>query len=233
VRETAFLKLMGGEGHGLDVPQSWESGNEYEYSLPGSTVVTTYTRRYFDKGDDRYYVWVDYDLDHRIFMNMLHWHTEILVGGLVDAQKELLQTSMKAAQNYTNVIMVVGYAALFTLWTQTKPELTEGTSFWAAIFMCISVMAFIAWEILGMVMRSMVHIRMAHVVADVNEYTRRLRTATADQQAFALKMFKPWVAIVSIAGGCGLIAFGIMLVALMHGAWVAFIASSMRAAGVS
>lgn len=230
MREIVYLKLLDGVGHGMDVPQSWQSGEEYEYSLPGDTKVSTYTRRKYYKGDDVYYVWVDYDLPDKAFWTMMFWHTEVLLGGLVEAQKELLDTSMKAAQSYTNVIMVVGYAALFTLWTQTKSDVTAGTSFWAAIFMCISVMAFVAWEIVGMVMRSMVHIRMAHVVADVNEYAQRVRVAIAQQQDFARRMFKPWVALVSIAGSCGLIAFGIMLVAMMHGAWLQFLATSIQAA---
>lgn len=230
VREISYLKLMGGVGHAMDVPQSWQSGNEYEYSLPGDTSVTTYTRRKFYKGDDVYYVWVNYDIDHEIFVSMMHWHTEVLLGGLVDAQKELLDVSMRAASNYTNVIMVVGYAAIFTLWTQTKEQLTVGTSFWVAIFLCASVLAFIAWEVFGMVMRSVVNIRMARVVADVSEYTQRLREAVAKQQEFGRKMYKPWVVTVSVAAGCGLAAFLIMLVAMMHGAWVQFLASSMQAA---
>lgn len=229
MRETVYLKMMGGVGHGMDVAQTWHSGEEYEFSVPGNPKVSTYTRRKYYKGDDVYYVWVDYDLPDALFFDIMFWHTEMFLGSQVEAQKQILDTSMKAARDYTNVIMVVGYAALFTLWTQTRSDVTPATSFWAAIFMCVSVMGFIAWEVFGMVVRSMVNIRMARVVAEIDEYAARIRESTQQQQEFNRRMFKPWVALISVTGACGLIAFLIMLVALMHGAWLQFLASSIEA----
>jgi hypothetical protein len=229
MQEIVYLKLMGGIGHTHDVPKTWESGNEYDYSLPGDPAYSTYTRRRFYRGDDVYYVWVNYDLEHEAFVAMMHWHTEMMLGGQIEAQKQILDTAMKAASNYTNVIMVVGYAAIFTLWSQSKDELTAATSFWVAIFLCLSVMAFIAWEVLGMVMRSMSLIKIARAVSDVNLYAERMRESTALQQEFTRRMFKPWVVVVTVAAGCGLLAFVIMLLAMMHGAWVEFLRASIPA----
>lgn len=67
---------------------------------------------------DRFNVWVAVDIPEPDFQAIMQWHRETYRGDLVSAQKSLLHESISAATNYSNVIMVVGYAGMFTLWTQ-------------------------------------------------------------------------------------------------------------------
>jgi hypothetical protein len=148
----------------------------------------------------------------------MFWHRETYRGDIVAAQKELLRESISFAMNYTNVIMVVGYAALLALFTQGKGIFTPMTYFAAIICTSISVMFFIAWEIFGMVIRSKVNIKMANAVKDEFAFVEKVR-AHQDTMASMMRFFQPaWIVTVAIAVGFGFVAFFIMLSAYVHAA---------------
>ncbi len=143
------------------------------------------------------------------------------MGDLVAAHKEILRESVSSAMSYTNVILVVGYAALVALLSQGKDVFTPLTYFSAIIFTAISVVAFILWEIFGMVVRSMININLAKAVRDEFTYIEKVR-AHQEQVATLMRYFQPaWVTVVGIAAGFGIAAFIIMLSGYVHAAWLA------------
>jgi hypothetical protein len=100
-------------------------------------------------------------------------------------------------------------------------QLTRLTSFAAALSLSISVLAFVGWEIAGMIIRSKVNIALARAVNSPTEFEWRVREHR-EKMASLMRYFQPtWAVVISVAAGGALIAFGIMVSALLHGAWVA------------
>lgn len=225
--EIYVPKLLDGVGNGLSVPSRWVDG-EQDYQLAGTEHKSTYTLRSYFERDDVYYVWAEKGLGQQAFFTAMFWHRELYRGSLVDAQKDLLHEAMAAAQSYTNVIMVVGYAALFTLWAQTKGNFTMATTLVAGIFLALSVLCFVGWEIFGMIVRSKANIAIGRAVNNPPEFEARMNNFKADQQVFMRRFYPIWIAVIGSAVGTALMGFVIMLCALMHGAWLAFLADSIR-----
>lgn len=221
--DFTLSKLMGGIANGKDVPGDWELISEWVE--PGTGAKSIYEKRHFYHGGDRFNVWVAVDVPEPDFLAIMHWHREMYRGDLVAAQKEVLRESMAAAASYANVIMVVGYAALFTLWVQMSGDgpgkFTPLTSFVVAIFLSLSVLAFVGWELFGMIVRSKVNIALARAVNDPSEFEENMREHR-ERMASLMRRFQPaWAAAISIAAGSALAAFAVMLSALLHGAWLA------------
>lgn len=231
--ELRLLKLLDGVGNGLDVPKHWQGGQSYEYRLPDSDEVTKYHERQYFHGLDTYYVWVREEVPQKAFFAIMWWHFEMQRGSQVAAQKELLHSSMTTSMQYTNVVMAVGFAAMFTLWAQTKGVLTPATTLWAGILLALSVLLFVVWEISQMVIRSMLNIRIARAVGDIDLFAERMRAVGELQQAVTRRYYLPWVATLAITIAMALAAFVIMLSGMLHGAWLEFLAASLKqAAGI-
>ncbi len=221
--DHTLSKLMGGIANGKDVPGDWESISEWVE--PGTGAKSVYEKRHFYQGSDRFNVWVAAGVLESDFLAIMHWHREMYRGDLVNAQKDLLRESMAAAASYTNVIMVVGYAALFALWAQMSGngsgKFTHLTSFASAIFLALSVSAFVGWEVFGMIFRSKINISLARAVNNPSEFESHMRDHK-EKMASLMRYLQPaWAVVICLAAGTALIAFGIMLSALLHGAWLA------------
>jgi hypothetical protein len=66
--------------------------------------------------------------------------------GVVEIQSQLFD---KAA-TYSNLIMVAGYAGVFTIWGNIKTQLTPATNLWIALLLGFSLCAFICYQIFKM-----------------------------------------------------------------------------------
>lgn len=225
--EYRMLKLLGGVGNGLDVPPHWETGQRRKFTVPGTENSSDYESRQYFRHDDVYYTWVAVDITPEQFWGVVFWHFEMERGALVDAQKDLLHTAMTSATHYTNVIMVVGYAALFTLWTQSTENFTVATTLWSGIFLAVSVLFFVGWEVAQMVMRSLFNIRIGRAVSDIDLFRERMRAVNQWQQSFVRRFYPAWTAVIAVAVTMALAAFVMMLSALIHGAWIDFLRESV------
>jgi len=137
---------------------------------------------------------------------------------------------MTAAKEYTNVIMLAGYAALFALLTQVS-ELTPATKLSAAFFLTISVGIFVALEVLGIAMRQRAVFAMAKAIGDPDSLELQLmtfseRTGELARKIVPVQFVAMWGAVLS-----GLAAFAILISGLMHGLWIQFLSYSLKAAG--
>lgn len=215
--DYTLIKLLGGVANGKDVPGDWESISVW--AEPGTERRSLYDKRHFFHGNDRYTVWVDTEVPEPAFLDVMFWHREMYRGDIVAIQKDVLRESISTATNYTNIIMVVGYAALAGLLTNGKDVFTPLTFFLATIFLALSVLIFVAWEIYGMTVRSRSGIAMAQAVNDAATFEERIR---AHQEAMAKTMrnlLPLWATNIALAAGFGLASFLTMLSAYVHAAW--------------
>ncbi len=217
--DYTLTRLLGGIANGKDVPGDWELISEWDE--PGTERKSIYEKRHFYHGGDRFTVWVAVEVPEPDFQAIMQWHREMYRGDLVAVQKDVLKESISAATNYTNVIMVVGYAALAALLSNGKGLFTPLTFFTATIFLALSVCAFVVWEIYGMVIRSKSGIALAQAVNDSATFEERIRAHQEDMATTMRRLLPLWVTNVAVAAGCGLVSFAIMLSAYIHAAWQA------------
>lgn len=215
--DYTLTKLLGGIANGNDVPGDWDLISEW--IEPGTGRKSIYDKRHFFQGSDRYTVWVAADVPETDFQAVMYWHREMYRGDIVAVQKDILKESISGAMNYTNLIMVVGYAALAALLSNGKGLFTPVTFFSATIFLAFSAFAFIAWEIYGMVVRSKSGIALASAVNDSETFEAKAK-AHQDHMAATMRRLLPlWVTNIALAAGCGLVSFAIMISAYIHAAW--------------
>jgi hypothetical protein len=72
-------------------------------------------------------------------------------------QKFLLEVHTKIfekAQAYVNVITIAGYAGAFAIWSAIRPSLPLKANITVALSLGVSLVAFVLWEVFGMVVRA-------------------------------------------------------------------------------
>ncbi|MGN6229475.1 MAG: hypothetical protein ACTHNM_18765 [Dyella sp.] len=141
---------------------------------------------------------------------------------VLEAQKELLASSFSQAQAYTNVILAAGYAGFFGVWGFVRSELTRGTVFWSALLVTISLAMFVAWEILGMYMRSRTLIGIAQAVAQPERFEELMLEYKRTAQERSIRFGRLWLITVVGTVTTGFGAFCILLSAFVHGLWLTY-----------
>lgn len=218
--DYTLKKLLGGIANGKDVPGDWELISEWVE--PGTGISSIYGKRDFILGDDRFTVWVESTVPEPVFQAIMQWHREMYRGDLVEAQKDLLKESITAAISYTTIIMVVGYAALFAFWSFGEDRFTPATLFWSGILLAISVFVFVGFELAGMIIRARINLAIAEAVRNPAEFEMKMRTWREAQGSFVIRFQRVWIWTVGAAAGAAVLAFGVMLSAMVHGVWVNF-----------
>ena len=72
----------------------------------------------------------------------------------IQKQKEVITTTYEQAKNYSNIIMMGGYAGLFAIWGFTKSNLDKWQSVSAGLLALFSVLIFVLFELYGLWLRS-------------------------------------------------------------------------------
>lgn len=219
-------KLLGGPGNGQAVPGDWQDGIQ-DWIDYDATERHQYGKRVFFHGQDKFTVWVSPLVEQGQFYAIMYWHREMYRGDLVDAQKSLMHETMKSSMNYANVIMLAGYAALFTLWSQSRTDLTPATSLAAGIFLAVSVLSFVGFEVFGMMQRAKFMMSIGKAVSDPDRFEERMRAVQDDQQNLLRRLAPIWKFALTVAVTFALAAFVILLAAMMHGAWLSFLKDSL------
>lgn len=70
---------------------------------------------------------------------------------VLQQQKEILAHVYDKASAYTNIVMTVGYAAVFGIWQLMKDHLTYGQNLLVAVLVIISIMLFAGFEVYKMI----------------------------------------------------------------------------------
>lgn len=70
----------------------------------------------------------------------------------VKAQSDITIKVFERSASYNNVILVAGYAGAFTIWSFTRPQLTDKANIAVALSLLVSLSAFIVFEVVKMAM---------------------------------------------------------------------------------
>jgi len=141
----------------------------------------------------------------------------------IEAQKEILASAFDKAQAYTNVIIFAGFAGYFGIWSLVKDKLTDATVFSSALLISLSIAAFVAWEVYGMIHRSRALMGIAKAVDEPSRYQELIMQHRKDQQVRSIALGKLWHVVLVFTLVTGFSAMAILLSALIHGLWSAFL----------
>ena len=70
---------------------------------------------------------------------------------IVEAQISVVTATFNNAAAYTNLIMLAGYAGFFGLWQLTAEYLSKNQKLWSALLILISLLLFVIFEVVKMV----------------------------------------------------------------------------------
>lgn len=76
---------------------------------------------------------------------------ERIAQAAIEAQVKVLSATFDKSAAYTNLIILAAYAGFFGLWQLTKDYLTKELALWSALLMLVSVVIFVAFEVIKMV----------------------------------------------------------------------------------
>ncbi len=133
---------------------------------------------------------------------------------LTDIQKSIFDQ----ASNYTKLVLGLGYAGFFAAWSGTKARLGPVELVGSALLMCLSLFAYIVFEIFQARFFSRTAIDLARTlnrsgqIAALQEYKRR----TAEAQE---RYFKVWSFIFPFCAGTGILGAIILIGAFLHSLW--------------
>ncbi|NLB81251.1 MAG: hypothetical protein GX800_06520, partial [Clostridiaceae bacterium] len=69
---------------------------------------------------------------------------------IVEDQKQMLSTVYDRTNAYNTIIFLVGYTGFFSLWVLVKDEISTKQMLWSAIFICISLLSLVFFEVYKM-----------------------------------------------------------------------------------
>jgi hypothetical protein len=143
-----------------------------------------------------------------------------MVTGVPDARTLLkdvgdLQSAMfDKASNYTKLILGLGYAGFFTVWSGTKSHLSARALVWSALLVTVSLILYIVFEVCQAFIISYLAIQFAN---SVSASESNVALALSKYKDTARKWLRPllaaWIAIFPISaltglGGAGILIFG-------------------------
>jgi hypothetical protein len=111
----------------------------------------------------------------------------------VEVQKELIAHAFGQAQAYTNVVLGMGYAGFFAIWTFLKPELSKAQVFWSALLVSVSLASFILWEVYNAYYRSRSLLSLANTVQNPATFTEAIEQYKRDEHARVVNLRRIWV----------------------------------------
>ena len=210
--------ILGGPGHGQEVPSDW-SENSGLWLLADAEPVL-YERKKYVSGSHEVILWKFRGIRDELAMELLTWHIPTYDQRVLDAQLALLKESMGGAQQYTNMIMAVGYAALLALWNGMREHMTSGTLVASTLLLFSSVLIFVGWEIWGMYMRSKIVMDLASVTNKPKAWVARLLMLQEKGARLAAKMAPLWHLVVILSTLLAFSALVVMAMAVVHGHWI-------------
>lgn len=127
----------------------------------------------------------------------------------VSAQAEVFSK----ARDYTNIIIVAGYAAFFGIWAGMASDLPQRVRLIAGGLMAISLVLFVTWELITMHGRVAAGRRLGNVLREAaypDDFEEKWNAALAENHREDLKVARYWAWIfyptcfTGLLGGCAI-----------------------------
>lgn len=135
----------------------------------------------------------------------------------IQDQKSMVSGTYEHAKQYANIIILGGYAGLFTIWNFSRDELIGWQVLLVGLFSLISLLAFISFEIFASWVRAS---QVNNQFAELEEAERLHefpRNHGKDELERAQRFMKVWPYFFFTAVGFALVAVAILVYAFVSG----------------
>lgn len=113
----------------------------------------------------------------------------------------IISHSYDRAAAYTNLIILAGYAGMFTLWSFTKDYLNETIEIFIALMVGASLFIFCAWEVYKMIYSSRLIKKQAELVMEPlapKEFQQRSEAITLSVNRDNIKLHNQWLFVLTV-----------------------------------
>ena len=129
---------------------------------------------------------------------------------LVQTQIEVTAKTFEKASAYTNLIIVVGYAGAFTIWANTKVQLSPYTNIVVATSLGASILLFVSWEIYKMISNALIFVgrrKLLHAITP-DQVHKTFEEIRSREMSLALQQAPIWAATLAVTVLPAVIAVG-------------------------
>lgn len=132
---------------------------------------------------------------------------EQMVAKIGDAQERVMTVAYDKAATYTTIVIFGGYAGFFGIWQLTRDYLTKEQALWSAILILLSLLAFVLFEVIKLIVVSVGIIKQAAVLRDptLKSDPERLLRALDEMQKSQTRVLWPvlvfWAVTVAVSLG--------------------------------
>lgn len=136
---------------------------------------------------------------------------------LLAAQKELICSAYSQEMAYTNLIIGAGYAGFFATWAFTRKLLPDQLVLWSALFISISLISFVGFEVYKTFYMSRDNLELGEAVSHPDQFERLIREYQQKHQARIIKFGKIWTRTFGISVATGFSAGGLLMASFIIG----------------
>lgn len=134
-------------------------------------------------------------------------------------KKDVVETLIKvqtaaftSAVAYTNLVIVGGYAAFFTIWSFMRDRLPETAAIWAALLMTISAILFVSFETYKMILNGRMMFALGRIQkVPPEKFKEGLAEWERDQQRLVVTHAKVWAVTLILVVATGYSGVGILV----------------------
>lgn len=130
----------------------------------------------------------------------------------VDVIIKIMSALFDKAAAYTNIIIVAGYIAFFTVWGNMKESLSETEMLLSAFSITISLVFFVFLEVGKMIINSQSFRGLMKVInAPPDQFEKKLQEQQKAEQRLHIKVFRAWIVVLVLTVVPGLVGAGVLL----------------------
>ncbi len=130
----------------------------------------------------------------------------------IDIIVKIMSVLFDKAAAYTNIIIVAGYVAFFTVWSNMKTTLSEREMLLSAFCITLSLIFFIFWEVGKMIINSQSLRGLIEVInAPPDQFGQKLQEQQKAEQRLNINLIRAWFVVLSLTVVPGLIGAGVLL----------------------
>jgi hypothetical protein len=139
----------------------------------------------------------------------------------IDIMIKVASTLYDKAVAYTNVIILAGYAAFFTVWSNMKARMSHTEMLVAAFCITFSLVFFVFWEVTKMIINSKSLTGLLNVLkAPSQEFDQRLAELQKADHKLNIRLLQFWIVFLIFTVVPGLIAAAVLLWSFGRQLWV-------------
>lgn len=110
----------------------------------------------------------------------------------IEELKEVSAHSYSQAKSYTNIVLAAGYAGLFALWSTFGEEFGDSVKLVSGLLIAFSLAIFLAWELVGMIVRHRMLIGMTRVLSSGEHFEGLLENQRVRERNTQVAVLRIW-----------------------------------------